>query len=70
MSRGARLLAGGRRLPQLGEAFYDPTVLADVPADAECMTEETFGPMAALVRFSSEDQVIEMANDTDVGLAG
>lgn len=57
-------------MPRLGEAFYDPTILADVPADAECMTEETFGPMAALVRFANEKEVIELANDTEVGLAG
>lgn len=50
--------------------FYAPTVLGDVPAHAAVMSEETFGPMGALVKFSTEEEVIERANDTDVGLAG
>jgi succinate-semialdehyde dehydrogenase/glutarate-semialdehyde dehydrogenase len=50
--------------------FFEPTVLADVPSGAACLQEETFGPLAAIVKFSSEQEVIEQANDTDVGLAG
>jgi succinate-semialdehyde dehydrogenase / glutarate-semialdehyde dehydrogenase len=47
-----------------------PTVLSDVPADAELTSEETFGPLAALVKFETEEEVIKLANNSDVGLAG
>lgn len=67
VSLGAKVLAGGKRLHG---NFFEPTVLGDVPADAACLQEETFGPLAAIVKFSTEDEVIDMANDTDVGLAG
>ncbi|KAI5450352.1 hypothetical protein NCC49_003134 [Naganishia albida] len=64
---GAKLLAGGSHIRG---NFFEPTVLADVPVGAACLQEETFGPLAAIVKFSSEDEVIAQANDTDVGLAG
>jgi succinate-semialdehyde dehydrogenase/glutarate-semialdehyde dehydrogenase len=69
LARGAALLVGGERLPGPG-TFYAPTVLADVPPDARINTEETFGPVAPLVKFETEEEVIKLANDTDVGLAG
>jgi succinate-semialdehyde dehydrogenase/glutarate-semialdehyde dehydrogenase len=69
---GARLLAGGERLT--GEelargAFYAPTVLADVTPGMLISHEETFGPVAALAPFDTEDEAIELANDTVFGLA-
>lgn len=67
VERGAKVLAGGKRLQG---NFFQPTVLAGVPEGAECLQEETFGPLAAIVKFSSEEEVLELANDTDVGLAG
>lgn len=67
VSLGAKILTGGKRLHG---NFFQPTVLGDVPSDAACLQEETFGPLAAIVKFSNEDEVIELANDTDVGLAG
>ncbi|KAJ9093461.1 hypothetical protein QFC19_008320 [Naganishia cerealis] len=67
VERGAKVLIGGKRIQG---NFFEPTVLGDVPEGAACLQEETFGPLAAVVRFTSEDEVIEMANDTDVGLAG
>lgn len=67
VEQGAKVLTGGKRLHG---NFFQPTVLADVPEGAACLQEETFGPLAAIVKFTDEDQVIEMANDTDVGLAG
>ena len=67
LARGARLLAGGARL-ELGPNFYAPTVLADVPADALIMHEETFGPVAALAPFDSEDEAVARANATEYGL--
>ncbi len=65
---GARVMIGGRP-HALGGTFYEPTVLADVPRDAACFREETFGPVAPLFRFSTEAEAIEMANDTEFGLA-
>jgi len=68
VKRGARLLCGGKRLDRKGY-FLEPTVLADVPVDALCMSEETFAPVAAICRFESESEGIEHANNTIYGLA-
>jgi len=72
VGRGARLLAGGERLTgdelQRG-AFYAPTVLADVTTDMLISHEETFGPVAAVAPFDSEDEAVALANDTVFGLA-
>jgi succinate-semialdehyde dehydrogenase / glutarate-semialdehyde dehydrogenase len=68
LAKGARVMAGGK-LHALGGTFYEPTVLADVSSDMMVMREETFGPVAAVVRFKTEDEVIAAANDTDFGLA-
>jgi len=67
LAKGARLACGGARLP-LGPLFYAPTVLTDVPHDAKIMREETFGPVAALTPFDTEDEVIARANDSEFGL--
>jgi succinate-semialdehyde dehydrogenase/glutarate-semialdehyde dehydrogenase len=66
--RGARVLIGGRRA-ELGGTFFEPTVLADVPPDAKVAKEETFGPLAPLFRFHSDEEVVQLANDTEFGLA-
>jgi succinate-semialdehyde dehydrogenase/glutarate-semialdehyde dehydrogenase len=72
LSHGARLLAGGTRL-EGGDfargAFYEPTVLADVTREMLISHEETFGPVAAVAPFETEDEAIELANDTVFGLA-
>ncbi|RED02060.1 succinate-semialdehyde dehydrogenase/glutarate-semialdehyde dehydrogenase [Ectopseudomonas oleovorans] len=68
LSKGARLVSGGKP-HALGGTFFQPTVLADVPATAQVAREETFGPLAPVFRFTSEDEVIERANDTEYGLA-
>ena len=68
LSKGARLLAGGKR-HALGHSFFQPTVLADVTSDMQVASEETFGPLAPLFRFKTEDEVIALANDTEFGLA-
>jgi len=60
----------GAKAHGLGGLFYEPTILKDVPQSAQLLAEEIFGPVASLVRFSSESEVIEMANNTSVGLAG
>jgi len=67
-ARGARVLTGGRR-HALGGTFYEPTVLADVSPDSLLMQEETFGPVAPLLRFATEAEGIARANDTETGLA-
>ncbi|RJG22695.1 NADP-dependent succinate-semialdehyde dehydrogenase [Massilia cavernae] len=68
LSKGARLMAGGKR-HELGHSFFQPTVLADVTPSMQVAVEETFGPVAPLFRFKTEDEVIAMANDTEFGLA-
>ena len=65
--RGARCLAGGRRHPA-GRLFYAPTLLVDVPDDALIMREETFGPVAAVASFETEEEVVRRANHTEYGL--
>jgi succinate-semialdehyde dehydrogenase/glutarate-semialdehyde dehydrogenase len=68
LSKGARVVVGGER-HSLGGTFFQPTVLADVSTAMKVSREETFGPVAALFRFDTEEQAIRMANDTESGLA-
>lgn len=68
LSKGATLLQGGKRHVN-GGTFYEPTVLADVSANALIFKEETFGPVAPLFRFKTDEEVIELANRTEFGLA-
>lgn len=68
VEHGARVLTGGAPNPA-GDRFYNPTVLVDVRPDALLAREETFGPLAGLIRFSSEDEVVALANGTRAGLA-
>ena len=68
VSKGARVLVGGKR-HALGHSFFEPTVLADVTSDMLVAREETFGPMAPLFRFKTDDEAIALANDTEFGLA-
>ena len=67
LKRGAKLSCGGKR-HALGPLFFEPTVLTDVPEDALILREETFGPVAALVPFDTEEEVVTRANDTEYGL--
>ncbi len=69
ITRGARLLAGGKRLAELGPNFYAPTLLADVRSDMRIMQEETFGPVLPVAPFDSDDDAIGLANDSEFGLA-
>ena len=68
VAKGARVALGGAR-HALGGTFFEPTVLTDVTTDMKVSREETFGPVAALFRFTAEDEAIRMANDTEFGLA-
>ena len=68
LSGGANVLAGGKRSP-LGGTFFEPTVVANVKADMLLAREETFGPLAGVIRFKDEEEAIRLANDTEFGLA-
>jgi succinate-semialdehyde dehydrogenase/glutarate-semialdehyde dehydrogenase len=67
-AKGAKVVAGGRK-HALGGYFYEPTVLSDVTSDMLVMREETFGPVAAVVKFKTEEEAVAAANDTEFGLA-
>ena len=68
IAKGAKLEAGGKR-HALGGHFYEPTVLSNVRQDMKIMREETFGPVAAVIKFKKEEEAIAAANDTEYGLA-
>ncbi|HPE72849.1 MAG TPA: NADP-dependent succinate-semialdehyde dehydrogenase [Candidatus Competibacter sp.] len=68
LSKGARVVLGGRR-HELGGTFFQPTILTQVTPEMAVAREETFGPVAPLFRFSTEQDAIRMANDTEFGLA-
>jgi len=68
LTKGARVLCGGSR-HERGGNFYQPTVLADITTAMKVAREETFGPVAPLFRFETEEEAIHMANDTEFGLA-
>lgn len=69
VSKGAKAIIKGGALPHLGENFYAPTVLSNVSFDSKVCSEETFGPLMAIVPFTDVHSVIERANQSDVGLA-
>lgn len=68
VSKGAELMTGGGH-HELGGAFFEPTILKNVSAEMDVVTTEIFGPVAPLIRFETEDEVIKAANDTPFGLA-
>lgn len=68
LKRGAKLLCGGES-DKAGENFFQPTVVGNVPADSHILEEEIFGPVAPLVIFENEDEVVHLANNTIYGLA-
>jgi succinate-semialdehyde dehydrogenase/glutarate-semialdehyde dehydrogenase len=69
VARGARILVGGSRLPELGPNFYKPTVLADVTHEMRIMREETFGPVLPVMVFENDEEAVRLANDSEFGLA-
>jgi succinate-semialdehyde dehydrogenase/glutarate-semialdehyde dehydrogenase len=68
VARGARVLAGGQPRPDVGPYFYEPTLLDGVTEGMTLCRAETFGPVAAVNRFSSEEEALRRANDSDYGL--
>ncbi|MGC9659790.1 succinate-semialdehyde dehydrogenase (NADP(+)) [Acinetobacter pittii] len=68
LDKNGRLVVGGKK-HKAGELFFQPTLIADVTADMDVATQETFGPLAAVFKFETEQQAVEMANATEFGLA-
>ena len=68
VKKGAKVAVGGKR-SALGGTFFEPTVLTDVTTDIVITKEETFGPVTPLYRFKTDEEAVEMANDTEFGLA-
>jgi succinate-semialdehyde dehydrogenase/glutarate-semialdehyde dehydrogenase len=68
VAKGAKIVTGGSRGSQ-GGTFFEPTILTDIAQEMRIWDEETFGPVAAIVKFETENEVIELANDTPFGLA-
>nr|XP_003468913.2 succinate-semialdehyde dehydrogenase, mitochondrial [Cavia porcellus] len=69
VSKGATVVTGGKR-HSYGRNFFEPTLLSNVTVDMLCSHEETFGPLAPVIKFDTEEEAIAIANATDVGLAG
>ncbi|HEY5822232.1 MAG TPA: succinic semialdehyde dehydrogenase [Propionibacteriaceae bacterium] len=67
-SKGATVLTGGRRREDLGEHFYEPTVLTGVTPEMHCYSEETFGPLVSVYPVADEQEAVDRANDSDYGL--
>lgn len=70
VSKGARVLHGGNRRPDLGPLFFEPTILVDVNHDMKLMREETFGPLIPIMRVKDVEEAIRLANDSPYGLSG
>lgn len=70
LKRGATVLIGGKHESSLDGAFFQPTLLVDVPPDALCAREETFGPLLPMFRFKADEEAVELANASEAGLAG
>ncbi|XP_030067318.1 succinate-semialdehyde dehydrogenase, mitochondrial [Microcaecilia unicolor] len=69
VSKGAHIMTGGKR-HNYGKNFFEPTLLSNVTTDMLCTQEETFGPLAPVIKFDTEDEAVSIANSTRVGLAG
>lgn len=67
--KGGQVIVGGQKIPKLGPNFFEPTVITQMRTDMHLASEETFGPVAGLFAFDSEKEVVDMANNTEVGLA-
>jgi succinate-semialdehyde dehydrogenase/glutarate-semialdehyde dehydrogenase len=68
VAKGARVLAGGKARPDVGPYFFEPTLLDDVRDEMSLFRNETFGPVVAVSRFGSDDEVVARANDSEYGL--
>lgn len=68
--KGAKIVVGGQKMPELGDNFFQPTLLSGVTTEMAVASEETFGPVAAIFKFDTEAEVVKIANSAEVGLAG
>ncbi|KAG4033113.1 hypothetical protein MFRU_005g01300 [Monilinia fructicola] len=68
--KGGKVIQGGQKIPELGANFFQPTVITGVTTEMDIANEETFGPVAGLFKFNTEEEVVKIANSSDVGLAG
>lgn len=68
--KGGKVVVGGKKASDLGENFFEPTVITQMNMDMQLASEETFGPVAGLFPFETEQQVVDMSNAAEVGLAG
>ncbi len=69
-SKDAKIVLGGKALPEHGSLFYAPTILSNVTEDMEVYKEEVFGPIVTLIKFETEEEALKIANSTQRGLAG
>ena len=67
--KGGRIIQGGQKMPELGSNFFQPTVIIGMTTEMALASEDTFGPVAGLFKFSSEEEVVKIANSAEVGLA-
>lgn len=70
VSKGAKVVVGGKELPDKGPLYYAPTILTNIQPDMRLYTEEIFGPVASIMKFKTEEEALQIANDTRRGLAG
>jgi acyl-CoA reductase-like NAD-dependent aldehyde dehydrogenase len=68
LDKGAKVIVGGKRRPDLGPLFFEPTILVDVDHTMACMREETFGPLMPIMRVKDTDEALRFANETNYGL--
>jgi succinate-semialdehyde dehydrogenase/glutarate-semialdehyde dehydrogenase len=68
--KGGKILVGGRKIPELGDNFFQPTVITGMNTAMTVANEETFGPIAGIFKFTTEEEVVKLANNSEVGLAG
>jgi succinate-semialdehyde dehydrogenase/glutarate-semialdehyde dehydrogenase len=68
--KGGKVIQGGQKMPELGPNFFQPTVISGMTTDMALASEETFGPVAGIFIFSTEEEVVKIANSAEVGLAG
>lgn len=68
--KGGKVIVGGSKIPKLGTNFFEPTVITGMTMDMQLASEETFGPVAGIFPFETEKEVVDMANNAEVGLAG
>ncbi|RDL31201.1 Succinic semialdehyde dehydrogenase [Venustampulla echinocandica] len=68
--KGGKVIQGGEKMPELGANFFQPTIITGMTMDMALASEETFGPVAGIFKFDTEEEVVKMANSSEVGLAG